>query len=169
MEQTIPSLIPARRRFYFVTTSRDEGGLPTDAKAHIASESNRQKRLREVQAFQWQVRQQSQEVSRSPEVSPPTRKAHRGAEVVGARTARSESSPSTSASGISPRSAGSDAKHDAVVKTSPTKRARTRMVTPSSPLGLVERNLIDMDPFETMPAKMNHSAKYLVGEWDRTD
>jgi hypothetical protein len=21
-----------------------------------------------------------------------------------------------------------------------------------------------MDPFETMPAKMNHSAKYLVGE-----
>lgn len=154
MAQSSPPL--AYRKFHFVTNSRDGGGLPADAKAHIASESNRQKRLREVQAFQVQIRRQSQEVSKSPEVSPKTRKVKGCAD----GEVRSDSSRSTSASGISPRSVTARA----IVGSSPRKRARARAVVPASPLGLVERNLIDMDPFETMPAKMDHSAKYLVGE-----
>jgi hypothetical protein len=155
-----PSQPLARRKFHFVTGSRDGGGLPAEAKAHIASESNRQKRLREVQAFQVSVRRPSQEVSKSSEVSPKTRKVKGCAEGEGPRTVKSDSLPLTSTSGISPRSVIAHA----VVGSTPRKRARVREATPPSPLGLVERNLIDMDPFETMPAKMNHSAKYLVGE-----
>lgn len=43
--------LPQRRKFHFVDNSRD-GGLSADAKSHIASEGNRQKRLRQVQAFE---------------------------------------------------------------------------------------------------------------------
>ena len=156
-DQSQPS--PARRKFHFVTSSRD-GGLTPDAKAHIASESNRQKRLREVQAFQLRVRQGSRSLEKSPE-APPKKKTVEGCAEAEPRTAKSESSLSTSASGTSPRSV--DANAVALVGRSPPRK-RARTATPPSPLGLVERNLIDMDPFETMPAKMNHSAKYLVGE-----
>lgn len=157
MDPSPPS--PPRRKFHFVTSSRD-GGLPPDAKAHIASESNRQKRLREVQAFQLRVRQGPRSLDKSPE-GRPEKNTVEGVAEREQRTAKSESSLSTSASGMSPRSV--DAGAVVVVRGSPPqKRARTG--TPPSPLGVLERNLIDMDPFETMPAKMNRSAKYLVGE-----
>lgn len=136
--------LPHRRKFYFVDNSRD-GRLTARAKAHIASESNRQKRLRQVHAF----RQKS--ISKSPEefkISPETTQASPDTHTT---------NPSPSTTSTSPISAS-----EAAAQSPPQKRART--VTPPSPLSLVERNLIDMDPFLTMPATMNHSAKYLVGK-----
>jgi hypothetical protein len=140
--------LPARRKFHFVDGSASgsaSGRLTADAKAHIASESNRQKRLRQVEAFR------NQSSSKSPEggkVSPA--KNSPGTAKAGAST------PPSSTTDISPESG-----NNAVGKSPRRERART--ISNPSPLALVERNLIDLDPFETMPAKMNHSGKYLVG------
>jgi hypothetical protein len=140
--------LPQRRKFHFVDSST--GALSPDAKAHIATENNRQKRLRDVQAYR---RQSSSKSPDDAKISPSLSAAKASPDA----KATTSSSPTTSAS---PTSA-----QNGTTGTSPRKRARA--VTSYSPLSLVERSLIDLDPFDTMPAKMNHSAKYLVGEFGR--
>jgi hypothetical protein len=139
--------LPARRKFHFVDGSASgsaSGRLTPDAKAHIASESNRQKRLRRVEAFR------NQSSSKSPE---------------GGKVSPAKNSPGAAKTGASTPSSSRDTSPDSgnnAIDKSP-RRERARTVSNPSPLALVERNLIDLDPFETMPAKMNHGAKYLVG------
>lgn len=142
--------LPQRRKFHFVDNSRD-GGLSADAKSHIASEGNRQKRLRQVQAFE----QRQLSFSNSPDaakLSPEKGRTETADELT------AQSSILVLRSSTSPSSANAIT----IIRGPQRKRARTPI--PASPLGLVERSLIDMDPFETMPARMDHSAKYLVGE-----
>jgi hypothetical protein len=142
--------LPQRRKFHFVDNSRD-GGLSADAKAHITSEGNRQKRLRQVQAFQ----QRQQSFSNSPDAAKLSPE-EGGTYTINEPTIKSL--PLSSTSNTSPSSG------KAITFVRGPQRERARTPLPPSPLGLVERRLIDMDPFETMPARMDHSAKYLVGE-----
>ncbi len=138
--------LPARRKFHFIESSFN-GRLSADAKAHIASESNRQKRIRQVQAYRSDKSRQS--LLQSSEVSKRSSKSPEAAKT------QSPSTESTTSPDVGGHAVAKSP------KSPPPKRART--LTPPSPLALVERNLIDLDPFETMPAKMNHGAKYLVG------